>query len=51
MYHPFCVYIPLKKSIQIDDEIVNTFIYLRNLKEVNNFVELDNFYTKIRKFL
>jgi hypothetical protein len=47
----FCVYIPLKKSVQFDDELVNTFVYLRTLKESNRELEQDNFYTSIRKFL
>jgi len=43
--HLYCNFIPLKKSVQLDDEIVNTFVYLRNLKELNKLTEQDNFYS------
>lgn len=43
--HLYCNFIPLKKSVQFDDEIVNTFVYLRNLKELNKLTEQDNFYS------
>jgi hypothetical protein len=49
--HLYCSFIPLKKSLQFDDEIVNTFLYLRTLKESNNLSEQDHFYAEVRKFL
>lgn len=49
--HPYCTYIPLKKSVQFDDQIVNTFLCLRNLRDNNSLLEQDNFYSEVRKFL
>jgi hypothetical protein len=51
MFYPFSVYIPLKKSVQFDDELTNTLVYLRTLKDTNRHIDQDSLYTSIRKAL